>query len=62
MQFQITVRALDSAPGGPDPFQRLRSILKRLLRMYGYRCVSIQQVDAPKKSGAVLENEDGKHE
>lgn len=57
MQFQVTIRALDSAPGGPDPFQRLRMILKRLLRLYGYRCVSIQQVDAPKKSGVVSESE-----
>jgi hypothetical protein len=30
---------------------RLRGLLKSLLRAYGFRCVTVQQVDAPQVSG-----------
>jgi hypothetical protein len=34
-----------STPGGPDPTVRLRQVLRRLLRAYGFRAVSCRQLD-----------------
>ncbi len=41
---ELILRPLPDEPGGPDATQRLRRLLKAMLRGYGYRCLSIGPV------------------
>ena len=43
--LQITIVPLADAPNGPDRWQRLRLILKALLRRHRWRVVEIRPVD-----------------
>jgi hypothetical protein len=46
MQITITLTTPASyPPGEPDQWQRLRKLLKSLLRVYGLRCVDISRQD-----------------
>ena len=48
----LTISVPASSPPEPDGWQRLRRLLKALVRSYGMRCESIEpkQVDVPKES------------
>ncbi|XZE45981.1 hypothetical protein SH467x_001243 [Pirellulaceae bacterium SH467] len=45
MLIEMTLEA-KHYPDGPDPFQRLRRLLKALLRVYGLKCVSIRRKES----------------
>ncbi len=42
MQVTLVLETGPDRPGGPNRFQRLRKLLKALLRCYGFRCVRIE--------------------
>ena len=43
-QWRLTVETPSAKPGEPDAAQRLRRLLKALLRSYNLRCISIERV------------------
>ena len=45
MRVLIELEAPTDVAGAPDRFQRLRMLLKSLLRNYGLRCVRISEVN-----------------
>ncbi len=50
MQIVLTLQTGDYPPDSPDGWQRLRKLLKALLRSYGLRCVDIRRDDEEPKS------------
>ncbi|MCU0710428.1 MAG: hypothetical protein MUC43_00105 [Pirellula sp.] len=49
MEITITLTTPASyPPPEPDAWQRLRKLLKALLRVYGLRCVDIRRTDEDK--------------
>ena len=51
-RIRVEIVALPDTPSRPDHWQRLRLILKRLLRAHGWRAVQIEPVDAKSESEA----------
>lgn len=43
MIFTMTMKVLPSEPGGPDEWQKLRRLLKTLLRSFGCRLIRIER-------------------
>lgn len=46
--YTLTIRAGPRRPGGPDEFQRLRRLLKSLLRGYGFEAIDVREVKQSK--------------
>lgn len=64
-EYVITLRPEPAGRDGfgREPAERLRMVLKRLLRAYGFRCVSVRQVEkssASLASGDTLVNSEGR--
>lgn len=46
MIIVLTLKTQPPLPGGPDEWQRLRRLLKCLLRTFGMKCIGIRRDDS----------------
>lgn len=44
LSFTLTIRDVGKPGQRPDGWERLKLVLKRLLRVYQYRCTDIKQI------------------